>query len=135
MQIRRRALLALFLLLIARPGVAFPRKRPGMVKPTPTVEALPQLTRLRADVPLAVRGARRGQAVIQHISVRVKNVGQIAAQDVEVSVVYFGGLAYPLRGPKKLQPGQVALYTNTTNIPALGGAVPQIVPRCATCRR
>lgn len=72
---------------------------------------------------------------IQYVSVEVKNVGEHVAQQVEILAVPTVGPSYPLRGPKKLNRGQRAVYAARVKLPVPSAASVRIVARCGTCRR
>jgi len=63
-----------------------------------------ELTTLRAGVPSYVLSGRSGQREVRYVSVQVRNIGDIAAKDIVVSLPAAQGLSFPLRGPKKLAP-------------------------------
>jgi len=110
---------------------------PKRAKVVATVEAhSPQtLTRLRAQQPILVKRAVRGGGVeVRHANVEVTNIGSVTASDVQVSLEQAGGVAYAMRGPKKLLARERALYVLNSRVIAGGGSW-QVVTRCSSCRR
>ena len=127
-------LILLSMLAIHRPCIAAPRKNSSRGDGLPPA-ASERLTRLRAGSPSFLTVSNRRGRELKHLNVEVKNAGQSKASGVEVWIEFSGGLAYPLRGAKSLQPGQVALYV------LKGAAVPttasssRVIAQCANCRR
>jgi hypothetical protein len=110
---------------------------PKRAKAPPVVEAdsAQTLTRLRAQQPILVKRTVRGGGVeVRHANVEVANVGSVTASDVQVYLEQVGGVAYALRGPKKLFARQRALYILNSRVVAGAGSW-QVVTRCSSCRR
>lgn len=93
-----------------------------------------EISRLRVGEPAVLVEERRGTRVINYVSVEVKNISTVAAQDIQVSAGISSGPSFPMRGPKKLQPGQRAVYSTRAKLPVTGGGL-RILANCATCRR
>jgi hypothetical protein len=92
------------------------------------------VTRLRAQQPVIVQRLVRGGSELRHANVTVTNVGATTATGVQVHLEQAGGVAYALRGPKKLAPRERGLYVLNTRVVA-GPAGWTVVTRCTTCRR
>ena len=94
-----------------------------------------ELTTLRAGVPSYVLSGRSGQREVRYVSVQVRNIGDIAAKDIVVSLPAAQGLSFPLRGPKKLAPRASAVYVSTVRVPSGVTLRGHAVTTCSTCRR
>jgi hypothetical protein len=94
----------------------------------------PSTTRLRAQQPIIVQRAVRGGSELRHANVTVTNVGAATATGVQVHLEQPGGVAYALRGPKKLAPRERALYVLNSRVVGGPGAW-TVVAQCTTCRR
>ena len=92
-------------------------------------------TRLRAQQPVIVQRIGRASREIQHINVQVSNVGAGAASGIDVYVELPGGLSVPLKGPRRLHPGQRALYVLRAKVPILGAGAVRVVCMCEQCWR
>jgi hypothetical protein len=123
--------------LLIEPGVVFgaPRKKGGGGEPPIAGMRGEESTRLHARAPSVVYVSKRGQTQIEHINVEVTNVGTTAAVGVEVAAEWNGGIAYLLRGARRLGPRQRALYTLGTRRLLVSTGAPRIVARCANCKR
>jgi hypothetical protein len=105
------------------------------VRPTPTPDpAAFVLTRLRAGQPVIAQEVGRGARQVRHANVEVTNVGGAVASNIQVALEQPGGVAYPLRGPKKLQPRERAVYVLSSRGVAGSGSW-NVVMRCSNCRR
>jgi len=105
------------------------------VRPTPTPDSAAfVLTRLRAGQPVIAQEVGRGARQVRHANVEVTNVGGAVASNIQVALEQPGGVAYPLRGPKKLQPRERAVYVLSSRGIAGSGSW-NVVMRCANCRR
>ena len=94
-----------------------------------------EVTTLRAGVPSYVVSGRGGQREVRYVSVQVKNIGDIAAKDIVVSLPAAQGLTFPLRGPKKLAPRASAVYVSTVRVPSGVMLRGHTVITCSSCRR
>jgi hypothetical protein len=94
-----------------------------------------EVTTLRAGVPSYVVSGRSAQREVRYVSVQVTNVGDLVAKDIVVSLPAAAGLAFPLRGPKKLPPRASAVYVSTIRVPAGVALRNHAVTTCSTCRR
>jgi hypothetical protein len=94
-----------------------------------------EVTTLRAGVPSYVVGGRSAQREVRYVSVQVANIGGVVAKDIVVSLPAAAGLAFPLRGPKKLAPRASAVYVSTIRVPAGVALRTHAVTTCSTCRR
>lgn len=92
------------------------------------------LTRLRAQQPVLVQRNVPGGSELRHANVEVANVGSVAATGVQVHLEHAGGVAYALRGPKKLLPRERGIYTLNARVAAGPGSW-RVVARCSSCRR
>jgi len=73
--------------------------------------------------------------MVEHLSVSVSNVGLAVATQVDIVAEFFDGISYALRGPRKLQPGQRALYALSAKKLVLRAGVPKIRTSCGSCGR
>lgn len=107
---------------------------PG-AKSTPRQQraSVPQATRLRVGTPLVLYSRRRGHQTIEHLNVTVSNVGLAIATQVDVSAEFPDGIAYPLKGPRKIAPGQRCLYSLGGKKTVLRAQNPRIVTSCGSC--
>lgn len=94
-----------------------------------------EVTTLRAGVPSYVVSGRSAQREVRYVSVLVTNIGEVVAKDIVVSLPAAAGLAFPLRGPKKLPPRASAVYVSTIRVPAGVALRNHAVSTCSTCRR
>lgn len=94
-----------------------------------------EVTTLRAGMPSYVVSGRSAQREVRYVSVQVANVGDVVAKDIVVSLPAAAGLAFPLRGPKKLAPRASAVYVSTIRVPAGVALRTHAVTTCSTCRR
>ena len=122
-------LFILFLLFVGEAGAA---KKKAPVEPP--IRA-PQVTTLRAGVPSYVLSGRSGQREVRYVSVQVRNIGDITAKDIVVSLPAAQGLTFPLRGPKKLAPRASAVYVSTVRVPSGVMLRGHTVITCSSCRR
>lgn len=105
------------------------------VRPTPTPDTSAfALTRLRAGQPVVAQEVGRGVRQIRHANVEVVNVGGVVANGIQIALEQSGGVAYPLRGPRKLQPRERAVYVLSSRGVAGSGSW-NVVLRCSNCRR
>ena len=105
------------------------------VRPTPTPETASfALTRLRAGQPVVAQEVGRGARQVRYANVEVANVGAVEASGIQVALEQSGGLTYPLRGPRKLQPRERAVYVLSSRGVAGSGSW-NVVLRCSNCRR
>jgi hypothetical protein len=118
-------------LLVASSAECARRKAPESAQSSP-----PQrFATLRASRPSFLVGGRGGQREVRYLSVRVSNIGDVGATDVQVSIEGASGLSFPLRGPKRLSPHAAAVYVSTVRVPSSVALHPQVHLTCATCRR
>lgn len=94
----------------------------------------PSVTRLRAQQPIIVQRSVRGGSELRHANVTVTNVGAASATGIQVQLEQAGGVAYALRGPKKLAPRERGLYVLNSRVVGGAGAW-TVVAHCTTCRR
>lgn len=94
-----------------------------------------RLATLRASRPSFLLGGRGGQREVRYLSVTVKNMGDVIANDIQVSIEGASGLSFPLRGPKRLSPHAEAVYVSTVRVPSAVGLQTHVNVTCATCRR
>ncbi len=124
--------LALAAILFCFPSeVHAAKKKP----PTPEPVRAREVTTLRAGVPSYVVSGRSAQREVRYVSVSVSNIGEVVAKDIVVSLPAAAGLAFPLRGPKKLAPRASAVYVSTIRVPAGVALRNHAVTTCSTCRR
>lgn len=103
--------------------------------PPPEIVKGPNVTTLRAGVPSYVLSGRSAQREVRYVSVQVANIGDVVAKDIVVLLPAAAGLAFPLRGPKKLAPRASAVYVSTIRVPAGVALRNHAVTTCSTCRR
>ena len=127
---RYRCILFIFLLLFVGEAAAAKKKAP--TEPSVPVR---EVTTLRAGVPSYVLSGRSGQREVRYVSVQVRNIGDIAAKDIVVSLPAAQGLSFPLRGPKKLGPRASAVYVSTVRVPSGVTLRGYAVIMCSSCRR
>lgn len=65
----------------------------------------------------------------------VSNVGVVEARDIQVVIGGGNGLAFPMRGPKRLPPRGAAVFSSTQKFPVGIGLKSHATARCSTCRR
>jgi hypothetical protein len=106
------------------------RRRKAEV-PSSTV---PTFASLRVSSPEVLSFERGGYAEVRYVSVRVMNNGRAEARQLDLSLQVGEGLAFPLKGPKKLPPKGSAVYTSSARFPAVFAPQAKVVARCATCR-
>lgn len=94
-----------------------------------------EVTTLRAGVPSYVVGGKSGQREVRYVSVPVTNIGDVAAKDIVVALPAAQGLAFPLRGPKKLGPRASAVYVSTVRVPSGIPLRGHALTACSNCRR
>lgn len=90
---------------------------------------------LRASRPSYLLGGRGGQREVRYLSVRVSNIGQGVAKDIQVTIEGASGLSFPLRGPKRLAPRADGVYISTVRVPIGVTLQPHAIVTCSTCRR
>ncbi|MEY4700671.1 MAG: hypothetical protein RL326_858 [Pseudomonadota bacterium] len=73
--------------------------------------------------------------MIEHLNVTVSNVGLALAMHVEVTAEFPDGITYPLKGPRKIAPGQQSLYSLGGKKTVLRLGSPKIVTSCSSCTR
>lgn len=122
-------LFILFLLFVGEAGAA---KKKAPVEPPIRAR---EVTTLRAGVPSYVLSGRSGQREVRYVSVQVRNIGDITAKDIVVSLPAAQGLTFPLRGPKKLAPRASAVYVSTVRVASGVTLRGHAVTTCSTCRR
>jgi hypothetical protein len=134
--LRVGCLLILTVLLIEPRAVcAAPRKKGESAEVLIPGPRGAESTRLHAKAPSVVYVTKRGQTQIEHVNVEVTNVGNTAAVGVEVAAEWSGGIAYLLKGARRLGPRQRALYTLGTRRLLVSSGAPRIVARCGNCKR
>lgn len=116
-------------------AMAAPRKRAASASSLTAPSKGPETTRLRSATPMVVFSRRRGQQIVEHLSVSVGNVGLAVATQVDVVAEFPDGISYSLRGPRKLQPGQRSLFSLSGKKLALRAGVPKIRTSCGSCGR
>lgn len=119
----------------AQSANAAPRKRSASASSATSLVKVPEATRLRAATPIVVFSRRRGQQMVEHLSVSVGNVGLSVATQVDVVAEFPDSISYSLRGPRKLQPGQRALFSLSGKKLVLRTGVPKIRTSCGSCGR
>jgi len=124
-------LFSLGVILAPVPSQAAPRKGGEQADSA----SLERLTRIRAGTPAFFTVSSRRGRELKHLNVEVRNTGQIKARGVEVRVEFSGGLMYPLRGVRSLEPGQAGLYILKGATATLAGSSPRVVAQCSNCRR
>ena len=120
-----------FLLLFLVGEAAAAKKK---ATPEPAIRAR-EVTTLRAGVPSYVLSGRSGQREVRYVSVQVRNIGDIAAKDIVVSLPAAQGLTFSLRGPKKLAPRASAVYVSTVRVPSGVTLRGHAVITCSSCRK
>ena len=96
--------------------------------------ASPTFASLRTGSPEILTFERAGYAEVRYVSVRVLNTGKGEGRQIDLSLQVGDGLAFPLKGPKRLPPKGSAVYTSSVRFPAEFVARARVVARCATCR-
>lgn len=92
------------------------------------------LAALRVSSPEVLTFERAGYAEVRYVSVRVLNTGKGEGRQIDLSLQVGEGLAFPLKGPKRLPPKGSAVYTSSVRFPAEFASRARVVARCATCR-
>lgn len=98
-------------------------------------ETAHRFTTLRAGRPSYLFGGRGGQRDVRFVSVRVTNIGDFVAKEIQVCVESTSGISLPLRGPKRLEPHASAVYAASSRISAAVGLRGEVTTSCLGCRR
>ena len=127
---RYGCILCIVLLLFGSEAAAAKKKAPP-----DTHNRAPEVTTLRASAPSYVVSGRSGQQEVRYVSVEVRNIGDVAAKDIVVSLPAGQGLVFPLRGPKHLAPRASGVYVSTVRVPSGVTLRGHALIDCSSCRR
>ena len=118
-------------LLVASNGECARKKGPDPRDQPPP----PRFATLRPSRPSYLMSGRAGHREVRYLSVKVSNVGDGDAKDVQVLIEGASGLAFPLRGPKRLAPHAHGIYVSTVRVPSGVALQPHAIVTCSTCRQ
>lgn len=99
------------------------------------VLAQSELTTLRAAPAVALWDISAKGLSIRQLRVAIRNVGELEAQKISVSIVTADGLSVHLSGPRELAPHQLQNYTYRSPIRVMRAGKLTIVCSCKNCRK